>query len=169
MKRIAAVLVVLALAGCTDAATPAPTPTATATAAPIDEAVVPVVPQTLDATTAEAETVRLADEVQALIGNSNIVHVDDHAQVVDATDDAAAYYGVIRTVTLEETTDPIFLASTMVAVLEASGWEEAQHTDEGGIVLTALGSSGWFLLVGGDASVEGQSVITIQLASPDLP
>jgi hypothetical protein len=167
VKPLAALLLVLALAGCTSAVTPAPTPTATA--APVDVDVVPVVPETLDESTAEAETVRIADQVQALIGNSNIVHVDDHAQVVEATDDAAAYYGVIRTVTIEQLTDPIILASTMVAVLEASGWVEAQHTDEGGIVLTALGSEGWFLLVGGDSSVAGQSVITIQLASPDLP
>lgn len=162
MKRLALVLV-LALAGCT--ATPAPV--ATTSAPPLIQAVVPVVPDTLDATTAEAETVRLADAIQTLV--TDIVYVDDHSQLNEATDDTAAYYGVIRTITVDAATDPVVLAQSIAGVLAASGWTTDESTTDTGLSLDALDSSGWFLLLGGDATVEGQSVVTLQLASPDLP
>ena len=164
MKRLAIVLV-LALAGCSSA-TPAPVAT-TEAPQPLVQAVVPVVPDTLDATTAEAETKRLADAIQSLV--TDIVYVDDHSQLNAATDSTAAFYGVIRTITVDATTDPVVLAQSISGVLKASGWNEDETTQDVGLTLDALDQSGWFLLLGGDSSVAGQSVVTIQLASPDLP
>lgn len=172
---VGALAVLIALTGCTtstDDATPTATPTTSA--APTDPELIPVVPVTLDEDSAETETKRIADAIQGLIDPSDIVNVDDHSQVVDATTDVAGYYGVIRTITLEPTADPIVLAQTMVSVMESSTWIERESTNDGGIYLTALASSeeaasSWFVLVGGDSSVEGQSVVTLQLASPDLP
>ena len=162
MKRLALVLL-LALTGCT-AATPAPA--VSTSAAPLIQAVVPVVPDTLDATTAQTETVRLADAIQTLV--TDIVYVDDHSQLNEATDATAAYYGVIRTITIDAATDPVVLAQSIAAVLKASGWTEDETTTEPGLSLDALHSSGWFVLLGGDSTVAGQSVVTLQLASPDL-
>lgn len=164
----------LVLTGCT-ASTPAPSGTdaaATSTPTPTEAAVkdlVPVVPDALTAETAETETTRVADAIEALIDASLIIHVDQHEQLVPATDEAGEYYGILRTITLEQPTDPIDLATTIAAVMTASGWQTAESTNDGGISLHALGQSGWFVLVGGDSTVEGQSVLTLQVASPDLP
>ena len=164
MKRLALVLL-LALTGCTATATPAPV--VSTSSAPLIQAVVPVVPDTLDATTAQTETVRLADAIQTLV--TDIVYVDDHSQLNKATDATAAYYGVIRTITIDAATDPVVLAQSIAAVLKASSWTEDETTTEPGLSLDALHSSGWFLLLSGDSTVPGQSVVTLQLASPDLP
>jgi hypothetical protein len=167
VKRLAIVLV-LALAGCTSTA-PAPVATSSTPAAPVVQALVPIVPETLDAATAETETERLADAIQSLITDTDIIFVDAHAQVIDATDSTEPYYGVIRTITINAATDPVVLAQSISGLLKASGWNEDETTEDVGLTLDALDQSGWFLLLGGDSSVANQSVITIQLASPDLP
>jgi len=174
-RLVGAFAVLLALTGCTTSTDDAaPTVAPTTSAAPTDPDLVPVVPVDLDTDSAETETTRIADAIQGLIDPSDIVNVDDHSQVVDKTTDVAGYYGVIRTITLESSADPVLLAQTIVGVMESSTWLERESTNDAGLYLTALASStdaasSWFLLVGGDSTVEGQSVLTLQLASPDLP
>lgn len=150
------------------ASTPRPVPTAS-----FDQSVVPDVPGGLDEESAETEAVRLADAIQALVPGGDIVYVDDHSQYVPASEQGAAYYGVIRTTTLDAAVSAGDLADSVIATLEASGWTQTQTTDQDGVALTALVSSldqaAWFVLVGGDDSTEGAPVLTVQLASPDLP
>jgi hypothetical protein len=169
----ALVATALLLPGCTTGdASPTATPTATQATAAFDETVVPDAPATLDEDSAGTEAVRLADAIQALIPTSAIVYVDDHAQYVEASEAGAAYYGVIRTVSLEAGRDAEADAASIIATLESSGWTQTQTTDEGAMTLTALVSSldaaAWFVLVGGDNSGD-QPAISLQLASPDLP
>jgi hypothetical protein len=134
----------------------------------------PVVPATLTADTAKTETVRIADAIETIVGPSKIVHVDDHSQLVAATKTTGSYYGVLRTITLDPSVNPVSLAATVVAKLKAAGWVQRQASDTGGTSMITLSSDptaaeSWFVLIGGDSSVAGQSVVTVQLLSPDLP
>jgi hypothetical protein len=174
----------LALAGCTagdqdsdssaTSRTPTPTSTPGPTASVTPSDVTPAVPGTLNEESITNETTRLAEAMRALIDSAAIVNVDDHAQVVEKTASAGRYYGIIRTVTLDPKTDPAAVASDMVAKLTASGWLSRNSTKGNGVVLTALASgtdpgTAWFVIIGADTSVPGESVLTIQLASPDIP
>ncbi|MDQ1548618.1 MAG: hypothetical protein QOD27_276 [Microbacteriaceae bacterium] len=178
--RVAAVALIvaagiaLATTGCTASTAKAPSPTASAshpaTASPLN----PVVPATLTADTAKTETVRIADAIETIVGPSKIVHVDDHSQLVAATKTTGSYYGVLRTITLDPSVNPVSLAATVVAKLKAAGWVQRQASDTGGTSMITLSSDptaaeSWFVLIGGDSSVAGQSVVTVQLLSPDLP
>lgn len=131
-------------------------------------------PDDFTADTAATETVRVADEIQALIDPSTILNVDDHPELVDSEDGAGQYYGVLRLVSITDDTDPTLLARVTVAQLVAAGWTEVNTEDTEGSYFVALASSGneadsWFLLLGGDTSEEGYPAITLQLASPTLP
>lgn len=133
----------------------------------------PVVPTKLTSTTAGKETVRLADEIQGMIAKTDIVFVDDHHQVVAATTSAGSYYGVLRTVSVDPKFDSVTQTKAMAKLLETAGWTERQTADASGKYLVALSSSrddatSWFLLLGTDTA-DKKPVITIQLASPDLP
>ena len=161
-----------ALTGCTSA-TPSPTPSASASV-PADPALKPKFPTDFTAATAQAETVRVADAIVGLLPASIVLHVDNTAQLVPATTDAGAYYGVLRHVTLDPTVDPVAIATTVAEKLVASGWSQLQSSDTSGVHIITLSSgslakTSWFLIVSGDPRVEGQSVVSVQLASPDLP
>ncbi|CAN5118543.1 hypothetical protein BH11ACT2_BH11ACT2_18990 [soil metagenome] len=172
----AALVLVLALGGCTastpgttDAATPSSTPSATSTKAAVP-ALPAVAPKTLDEKTAKAETERIASAIEALLDPSDIVHIDKHAQAVNDAESSATFYGSLLTLTLSPSVEPVAQAKDIVATMSASGWAVNQTQDAAGVYLSALTSkAGWFVLVGGDSSTEGQSVVTLQLASPDLP
>ncbi|MES2171588.1 MAG: hypothetical protein V4479_12850 [Actinomycetota bacterium] len=170
MRKAAALILVLALAGCTAAPAATPGPTVTAK---LDKQLIAVMPATLDATTAQTETVRLADAIQALIPADLVLHTDDHSQLVARTDGPGHYYAVLRAISLQTATDPIAYAKALVASLIRAGWVERTTSDGTTDYLTALQSSRsnapWIVLVGGDSSVTDQSVISLQLASPDLP
>jgi glucose/arabinose dehydrogenase len=173
VKWLGVVVLVLALAGCTaTSATPSTataTPSTTSTKAAVP-ALTAVAPTTLDEKTAEAETERIAAAIEALIDPSDIVHIDKHAQVVTDAESSATFYGSLLTLTLTPTIDPVAEAKDIVDTMTASGWAANQTQDDAGVYLTALTSAaGWFVLVGGDSSTAGQSVVTLQLASPDLP
>lgn len=171
--RTLALIAILALAGCAPAnslPTPSLTPLATS-----DELLNPALqPLTLDTVTAETASVegtRIGDALQALIDPAMIVHVDDKSQVAPAQDEIPAYYVVFRTITLDPSVDCLTLAETLASVLGKSGWSLEQSSNEDGVYLAALagGAEGtWFTLLGGDASQEGQSVLTFQIASPDI-
>ena len=173
----------LLLTGCTigdatpatpAASAPAPnsTPGPPASAAP--SSVTPVVPDPLTAASITNESTRLAEAIRALIDAVAIVNVDDHAQVVEKTASAGRYYGIIRTITLDPAADAAAVAADMVAKLTTAGWISRDSTTNGSTALSALASgedaaTSWFVIIGADASVPGESVLTIQLASPDLP
>ncbi|MCU1414631.1 MAG: hypothetical protein JWN80_1971 [Microbacteriaceae bacterium] len=166
-----ALAAVLLLAGCS--ATPAASPSPTATAK-LDKQLIAVMPSTLDATTAQTETVRLANAIQALIPTDLVLHTDDHSQLVAKTDGSGgSYYAVLRAISLQTATDPNAYANALVAALIRAGWVERTTSSGTTNVLTALQSSRsstpWIVLVGGDSSVTDQSVVSLQLASPDLP
>ena len=168
MKSVVLVLVLaLGLAGCT-AETPAPEPTTPASTAPADTTLLPV---TVDPATAEAlqvEGTRVADGLQALM--EGILYVDDNSAVAPGDAETASYYAVYRTITLEAAVDPLIMSAQLTTILEQSGWSIYETTNEGGQYLSALssGDSGWFALIGGDATVDGQPVVTFQIASPDI-
>jgi hypothetical protein len=181
----AVLLTTLFLSGCASSASPArPEPQASAPAsqapapsapdAAANPAVVPVLPPELTAETLTLETTRVADAVQALIDPALILNVDDHTEMVDKSTGDGRYFGIIRTITLNPGTDAVTTATGMAATLLASGWVNAQTTEQGGIYVSRTVSSSdpasaWFAVIGGDASVPGESAISLQLASPDIP
>lgn len=165
-------LVALTLVGCTpDASVPTPSLTP-AVEGLLNPELVPRPLADRGSASATVEATRLADALQALIDSDTIINVDDKSQLAPAQDDLPAYYVAFRTYTLDPSIDPLVLAETLTGVLEQSGWIKEQSTTEGGIYVAALSGgtedSPWFMLVGGDATVDGQSVVTIQLASPDI-
>lgn len=167
-----AALVGATLVGCTSSA---PKPAASAVeSVPADPALTTNYPADFTAITAEVETKRIADEIVALLPASSVVHVDTRAQVTAATAESASYYGLLRIISLTPTIDPVQITKTLVTKIAASGWViQGSKDDATGLHLVDLTSNpkpniSWFLEISGDPRVEGQSVIQLQLASPDL-
>lgn len=180
----------LALTGCTAGGetspsgspepTAAPTSSAPASASPTPTAshtptaLTPIVPDPITDASAATESVRIADAIQALIPADAIVHVDDHTQLVDKGAGSQPYFGIIRTITTTATTDAAATATSMAASLESSGWISRESSTNAGSTLNALNSgtdaaTSWFVIVGADTTDAKAPVITIQLASPDIP
>jgi hypothetical protein len=166
----------LLLTGCTAGIATPPTapPTAGPTASVAPSAVTPVLPHALTDESLTDETTRLAEAIRGLIDSAVIVNVDDHAQIVEKTASAGRYYGIIRTITLDPKTDAAAVATKIVTALTASGWLDRDSSNSNGVALSALASgtdaaTAWFVIIGADSSVPGESVLTIQLASPDIP
>lgn len=142
---------------------------------PADPALLSAFPDDFTGETARAETVRIADAIVALLPASIVLNVDNTDRLVSATATSAPYYGVLRIISLEPANNPVAIAKTMVQKLEASGWTKRQSTDDAtGVHLVTLSSNrkpniSWLLQLSGDPRVAGQSVIQLQLASPDLP
>lgn len=170
MRKLAVAALVLALTGCSTSVVE-PTPSASAPAfAPVAE-LLPVDLDGVSAETTQVEGTRLADALQALI--DGIINVDDKSQVVPADGDTAEYYAVYRTISLDPAADPLIMGAQLTSILQESGWELYETTNQDGQYLAALSAGGddepWFALIGGDATVEGQSVVTFQIAGPDIP
>jgi hypothetical protein len=140
-------------------------------AAPSDSPLMAVFPETFDAASAKAETVRVADEIQAQLDPATVLFVDDHPQAVDSATGTGQYFGVLRILSLSEGTDPVLLAKVIVSQLKAAGWTEASVDSTDGSYFVALVSNtsadeAWVLQLGGDTSAEGNAAITINLISP---
>ena len=169
----ASLVLVLAVAGCSfsDAPKPKPTPTESV---PADPALTSVFSDDFTGATAKTETVRLADAIVALLPASIVVHVDNTDQLVPATASSRSYYGVLRIISLDPANDPVAISKTMVQKIEASGWTQRESSDDAtGVHLVTLSSNrkpniSWLLQLSGDPRVAGQSVIQLQLVSPDL-
>jgi len=134
----------------------------------------PVFPEDRSSDGIRLETVAVSERILAVIDEGTVLNDDVHDQTTEASDTSAAYYGVIQTVTLDPATDPVAVAQAVVDELEAAGWSVRDSSRTDADFLTALLSDqdpaeAWFLVVGADVSVPGQSVVTLQLASPDLP
>ena len=142
---------------------------------PADPALKTVFPNDFTGGTAGAETVRIADAIVALLPATIVVHVDNTDKLVAATSSSGSYYGVLRIISLDPNNDPVAISKTMVQKLEASGWTMRQSSDDvTGVHLVTLSSNrkpniSWLLQLSGDPRVSGQSVIQLQLVSPDLP
>jgi hypothetical protein len=168
-----ALIVALALTGCT-ATKAAPTATPTASPTVADTALRPVYTPPLTQATAKAETERLADAIDDLVLPTSILYVSNASQLIPASGKTPASWGVLREVTLDPSTDPSQVAQSVVAVLEHSGWVLLHNTTDTGTEVIALASgtatkTAWYVLVSGDASKAGQSVVSVQLGSPDIP
>jgi hypothetical protein len=141
--------------------------------APADSPLRSVFPASFAEATAEAETVRLADAIDALIQTAT-VYVDDHDQLVPATKTGGSYFGVLRTITLVKTESPVTNANLVVTKLEESGWQPLQVTATQGVQVSTLSSgtdagTSWFVIISADPTTASQPVVSISLASPDLP
>jgi hypothetical protein len=141
--------------------------------APADSPLRPIIPSTITAATVEPESVRLADAIGELIATST-VYVDDHDQLVAATKSAGSYFGVLRTITLTASSSPVTTANLLVTKLEESDWQPLQVTATQGVQVSTLASgtdagTSWFVIISADPTTEGQPVVSISLASPDLP
>ncbi|WP_165067628.1 hypothetical protein [Marisediminicola senii] len=122
---------------------------------------------------AQTETTRVGDRIAGLVAVAGLLNDDDYSQEVEAVADGR-YWGIIHTITLDPSVDSAAQAESVVATLDEAGWITRESTDTGESTLTALSSSeqsdqSWFLVIGADLSVEGQSVVTVQLASPNIP
>lgn len=179
MRKALAVGVVLAvslaLGGCSlVGSSKSAAPKSTSTIASALQGLQPAVPSKLTAATAKTATVNLANELDSLVASTDVVYVDDHSKLVAATPTAGSYYGVLRTISVSPGLDPVEQATAMEKLLVAAGWIERETDSPTSKYLAALSSSSdpstaWFLLLGGDNSVPKQPVITVQLASPDIP
>ena len=162
----------LTVSGCTAPEPPRPAATQ---AVPADPALKTVFPNDFTGETAKTETVRIADAIVALLPATIVVHVDNTDKLVAATTSSGSYYGVLRIISLDPNNDPVAISKTMVQKLEASGWTMRQSSDNvTGVHLVTLSSNrkpniSWLLQLSGDPRVSGQSVIQLQLVSPDLP
>ena len=163
---------VLTVSGCTAPVPPRPTATQTV---PADPALTTVFPTNFTGEAAGSETVRVANAIVALLPATIVVHVDNTDKLVAATTSSGSYYGVLRIISLDPNNDPVAISKTMVQKLEASGWTMRQSSDDvTGVHLVTLSSNrkpniSWLLQLSGDPRVSGQSVIQLQLVSPDLP
>lgn len=171
-------LATLALTGCASSSGPTAPEQADVTPAPSAPVgvsdIVPVTPEQLTAETAAAEGTRVADAIQALIDPALIVNVDAQSEVVTKSTGVGRYFATIRAITLDPSTDAIGAATDIVTILHASGWIDAETRDGTEMYVSRAVSStdpatAWFLSIGGDASVPGESAISLQLASPDIP
>lgn len=174
LALITAVGVAIALAGCTQTVTApsrSPSPSSSSVAS---SPLRPVFPDPFDATSAGTESTRLGDAIEAAVPTASVVYVDKHDQLVAATAKAPSYFGVLRAITLSPSIDPVATAGSIVTKLKAAGWMQLSSKDTGGVHLVtlssgSLASESWFAVVSGDPSTPGQSVVVVQLASPDLP
>ena len=170
----AALIGVFLLTGCTDEKITTPAPSASASVAP-DPALASIFPPDYTPASAETETVRIADEIVSLLPAATVLNVDSKSQIVAATDKTPAYFGELRIISLNPTIDPVAITKTLVQKIAASGWEIRGASDDvTGVHLATLTSNAkpnisWLLQLSGDPRITGQSVIQLQLASPDLP
>ena len=168
-----AVVVSLALAGCTSTA-PAETSTPKPTTSSALDSLQPTVPKKLTEASAKKATDDLAKQIDGLVASSDTVYIDSHEEIVPATSTAGATYAVIHTINVSPSLDPLEQAEAMEKLLVAAGWKLQDTTSGTGTYLAAMSSStvpsrAWFLLLGADSTVKKQPVVTVQLASPDLP
>ena len=167
-----AVAAALALGGCSlvgSSANPQPTSTVPA----VLGALVPTYPAKLTPATAKKETVSAADAIQGLIASTDVVHVDNHEELVAATKSTGSYYGVERAISTSAGFDVITQAQAMEKLLVQAGWiERDTSTSTAGytVALSTYTNAGAAALqLEADETPGSAPVIAIVLESPDLP
>jgi hypothetical protein len=173
LAALAGALLVVSLGGCTlvGSSTPASPAPQSSTSTALG-GLHPVMPKKLTAAKAKSETLRVANSIQALIAKTDIIYVDNHDKLVAKTSTTGAYYGVLRTVNVSKSLDPLEQASAMEKLLIAAGWTEQQvngATSNYSATLTSDGgkSDSWLLVLAADTTAS-KPVVVIQLISPDL-
>jgi hypothetical protein len=162
----------LALGGCSlvgSSSNPQPTNTLSGALT----ALVPTYPAKLTAAKAKSETVRTADAIQALIATTEVVHVDNHAELVAATKTTGAYYGIVRAITTTKGFSVIEQGQAMEKLLIQAGWIERQSntTTTGYMVAmsTYTNAGASVLELVADETPGTPPGIELELESPDLP
>lgn len=141
-------------------------------------ALLPVAPEPYTVEAVTAESARVGDLLAGFVdtgpsGESYVINDDEIAQVVEPVGGEALYYGVLHTLTLDPTVDAAAQVEALQTALTEGGWVEREVTDTEQQYLVVLtggtdAKRSWFLVVGADLSTAGESVVSIQLASPDL-
>ena len=169
--QVGALAVVLALAGCSFApAAVSPSPSASAAASGL----LPEYATDFTVAAAQAETEKLAKRIVGQIARTSVLHDDIHSVDVPAAKTAGHYGGVLHTLTLEPNLAPVDQAQAVVVALESAGWLVGGISNTGTsytapLISDANRNKAWIVAIGADSSVAGQSVVTIQLASPNIP
>ena len=170
---LACIALLVLLTGCTAVTSPSPRITNSAPVAV--SPLVPAAPESLDVAAAQTESERLVAQLVSTIPGAQVRNNDSHSQeVVKTIAPGGHYWGVITTLSLTASTKAAPVARALAKSLTAAGWIQRDSTDTSTNFLSALASSGdrktaWFVVVGADLSVATQPVVTVQLASPDLP
>lgn len=177
---IGAALVVV-LSGCV--AGESPEPAASAPLAPTSSPgtdslepspLLPVYPGEYTTPNVQAETERIALRITGLVAVAGLLGEDPYSLEVENAESEGSYWGVLNTITLEPDVDAELQAASVAADLADAGWllnDRAQSPTDYAVAL----SSGedperaWFLVLGADLSVPGESVVTVRLSSPPLP
>jgi hypothetical protein len=164
----------ISLSGCTSGG-PQVTPTPGATATPIGPTVLsPLQPRPdnpLTKPVAKSETERLIDEIESYLDQDQVLN-EQRVGDFTAGEDSEGYYAVILTISLTPDTNPVVVAEALATRLLDGGWSSFDAQNDNGYYTAAMSSTsedgGWFGQIDGDATVKGQSVVTIKIASPDI-
>lgn len=182
-RRVLAVALGAALAvlltGCVAGESPQPSasvpiaPTSPATGAP-DPSLLPVYPAEYMTENIQVETERVAGRITGLVAVAGLLGDDTYSQEIENTESEGTYWGVLNTITLDPTVRAEEQAALVATQLADAGWllvDRAQAPTDYAVALTSSEDPerAWFLVLGADLSVPGESVVTVRLSSPPLP
>lgn len=174
---LGAALAVL-LSGCVGGESPAPTasapPAPSSSPGSADPELLPVYPEDYTTENVQAETERVAARITGLVAVAGFLGQDPYSQEFENTESEGSYWGVLNTITLEPTVRAEEQAALVATQLADSGWllvDRAQSPTDYAVALTSDEDPerAWFLVLGADLSVPGESVVTVRLSSPPLP
>jgi len=183
-RRIVGVVIGAALAvlltGCVGGESPEPVASAppAPTSSPKNESepspLLPVYPDEYTTPNVQAETERIAVRITGLVAVAGLLGQDTYSQELENTESEGSYWGVLNTITLEPDVEAEIQAASVAADLADAGWLLVDRADSPSDYAVALTSSddperAWFLVLGADLSVPGESVVTVRLSSPPLP
>ncbi len=183
-RRIAGVAIGAALAvlltGCVAGESPEPVASApiAPSSSPDNESepspLLPVYPEEYTIDNVQAEAERIAVRITGLVAVAGLLGQDTYSQEVENSESEGSYWGVLNTITLEPDVDAEIQAASVATDLADAGWllvDRAQSETDYAVALTSGDDPGrsWFLVLGADLSVPGESVVTVRLSSPPLP
>ncbi|QHO70636.1 hypothetical protein BHD05_14245 [Marisediminicola antarctica] len=168
------------LTGCVAGESPEPAASApiAPSSSPEDESepspLLPVYPDGYTIDNVQAETERVAVRITGLVAVAGLLGQDTYSQEVENTEREGSYWGVLNTITLEPDVEAEIQAASVAADLADAGWllvDGAQSPSDYAVALTSSEDPerAWFLVLGADLSVPGESVVTVRLSSPPLP
>jgi hypothetical protein len=167
------------LTGCVAGESPAPAasgpiaPTSPGTSSP-DPSLLPVYPTEYTTANVQVETERVAGRITGLVAVAGLIGDDTYSQEIENTESEGSYWGVLNTITLDPAVRAEEQAALVATQLADAGWllvDRAQAPTDYAVALTSSEDPerAWFLVLGADLSVPGESVVTVRLSSPPLP
>ncbi|MCY7326578.1 MAG: hypothetical protein LH605_10670 [Microbacteriaceae bacterium] len=134
----------------------------------------PVYPEEYTTPNVQAETERIAVRITGLVAVAGLLGQDSYSQELENTESEGSYWGMLNTITLEPEVDAALQAASVAADLADAGWllnDRAQSSADYAVALSSDDdpARSWFLVIGADLSVPGESVVTVRLSSPPLP